>query len=181
MKTANIPSRIILIGPMGAGKTTVGLKLAEALGKTFIDSDREIEKKTGATIPLIFELEGEKGFRARECEAIDQLTTQNDVILATGGGSILDENNRKRMRERGFVIYLQAPLDQLLERTSKDKNRPLLQTADPRKTLGDIIKQREPFYLETADLIYKTSDKQIRDVISNIVTLLKKNHPQKTV
>ena len=165
---------------MGAGKTSVGLKLAEALNKKFIDSDREIEKKTGASIPLIFELEGEKGFRSRECEAIDSLTKESDIILATGGGSILDENNRKYMKERGFVIYLQAPLEQLLERTSKDKNRPLLQTADPRKTLGDIIEKREPLYLETADLIYKTSDKQIRDVITNILTLLKNIDGQKT-
>ncbi len=158
---------------MGAGKTSVGLKLAEALDKSFIDSDREIEKKTGASIPLIFELEGEKGFRARECEAIDALTKEKNVILATGGGSVLDENNRKHMKDRGFVIYLQAPLEQLLARTAKDKNRPLLQTANPRKTLGDIIEKREPLYLETADLVCKTSDKQIRDVISSILALLK--------
>lgn len=170
-----LPTRIILIGPMGAGKTSVGLKLAEALEMTFIDSDRIIEEKTGASIPLIFELEGEKGFRARECEVIEQLTNENNIVLATGGGSILYENNRKLMKERGYVIYLQAALDQLLERTGKDKNRPLLQTSDPRKTLSDILQKREPFYQDTADLIYKTSDKQIRDVISDILKLLKQN------
>lgn len=161
---------------MGAGKTSVGIKLAEALGKTFVDSDREIERKTGASIPLIFDLEGEKGFRARECEAIEQLTQENNIVLATGGGSILNENNRNFMKQRGFVIYLQAPLDQLLERTGKDKNRPLLQTADPRKTLGEIIEKREPLYIETADLIYKTSNKQIRDVIHNLVSILEKSN-----
>jgi len=163
---------------MGAGKTTIGIKLAEALNKTFIDSDREIEKKTGASIPLIFDLEGEAGFRARECDVISELTQENDIILATGGGAILDENNRKHMQDRGFVIYLQAPLDQLLERTAKDKNRPLLQTADPRKTLGDIIKKREPLYLDCADLVYKTNNKQIRDVITNIVSILSKKRKQ---
>ena len=165
---------------MGAGKTSVGIKLAEALGKTFIDSDREVEKKTGATIPLIFELEGEEGFRAREREVIDELTQEKNIVLATGGGSILDERNRKFMKERGYVIYLQAPLEQLLERTSKDKNRPLLQTEDPRKTLGDIIKNREPLYLETANLVYKTSNKQIRDVISSLLTILEKTRDKKT-
>ena len=165
---------------MGAGKTTVGLRLAEILGKQFIDSDRDIELKTGVSIPLIFELEGEQGFREREREAIEQLTNEDNIVLATGGGSILDKNNRKFMKERGFVIYLQAPLEQLLERTAKDKNRPLLQTADPRKTLGDIIEKREPFYLQTADLVYKTSNKQIRDVISNIISLLQKTKHKKT-
>ncbi|MDH5258408.1 MAG: shikimate kinase AroK [Gammaproteobacteria bacterium] len=178
--TARIPSRIILIGPMGAGKTTVGLRLAEALDKNFLDSDKEIERKTGASIPLIFELEGEQGFRNRECEAIDQLTQEENIILATGGGSILDPKNRNFMKERGYVIYLQAPLDQLLERTAKDKNRPLLQTSDPRKTLGDIIKKREPLYLQTADLVYKTNNKQIREVISNILELLAKNNQKTT-
>lgn len=158
---------------MGAGKTSVGLKLAEALNKKFIDSDKVIEEKTGASIPLIFELEGEIGFRERECETIEQLTAENDIVLATGGGSILYKNNRDFMKKRGFVIYLQATLDQLLERTRKDKNRPLLQTKNPRKTLGQILEKREPFYLNTADLIYKTSDKQIRDVISDIIKLLK--------
>jgi len=165
---------------MGAGKTSVGLRLAEALGKTFIDSDREIEKKTGASIPLIFELEGEKGFREREHEAINQLTRENNIVLATGGGSILNRENRKFMKQRGYVIYLQTPLDQLLERTAKDKNRPLLQTDNPRKTLGDIIEKREPLYLEIADLVYKTNNKQLRDVISSIVTILQSKNQQKT-
>jgi len=165
---------------MGAGKTSVGIKLAEALGKKFIDSDREIENKTGASIPLIFELEGEKGFRTRECDAIDTLTKEDNIVLATGGGSILDKNNRATMKKRGYVIYLQAPLEQLLERTSKDKNRPLLQTADPRKTLSDIIEKREPLYRQTADLVYTTNDKQIRDVINNILSLLKNIKPSES-
>jgi len=160
---------------MGAGKTSVGLKLAEALNKAFYDSDKVIEQKTGANIPLIFELEGESGFRARESETIDELTKVDNIVLATGGGSVLDEKNRAMMKQRGFIIYLQAPLDQLLKRTSKDKNRPLLQTANPRKTLSDILAKRDPLYNEIADMVYKTNDKQIRDVISDILKLLKKN------
>lgn len=167
-----IPTRIFLVGPMGAGKTTIGHKLAENLNKQFIDSDLEIEQKTGASIPLIFELEGEDGFRKRETQILEELTQQNDIILATGGGAIISKKNRALLKRTGFVIYLQAPLDQLLKRTAKDRNRPLLQTDNPRKVLAKLLEQREPFYKEVADLTFETNQKPLRDIISDITQLL---------
>lgn len=172
MTKPTFPSRIFLVGPMGAGKTTIGLKLAENLQKTFIDSDHEIEQITGATIPLIFELEGEPGFRERETRVLSSLTLKNDIVLATGGGVVIKDENRKILKQRGYVVYLQAPLDQLLERTSKDRNRPLLQTDNPRKTLSDLLEKREPFYREVADLIFETEKKPIRDIVTEITKLL---------
>lgn len=157
---------------MGAGKTTIGSKLAENLHKQFIDSDQEIERKTGATIPLIFDLEGEAGFRKRETETLATLTQQNNLVLATGGGAVISEKNRNLLKQNGFVIYLQAPLDQLLKRTAKDRNRPLLQTEDPRETLANLLRQREPFYKEVADLTYETTHKNLRDIICEITQLL---------
>jgi len=154
---------------MGAGKTTIGLKLAERLHKTFIDSDREIENKTGASIPLIFELEGEAGFRKRESEVIKDLTIKPNIVLATGGGAILQKENRQALINNGFVIYLSAPIDQLVARTSKDKNRPLLQTANPEKVLADILEKREPYYKEVADIVFETSKKSIREIIDRII------------
>ncbi|MFO8023542.1 shikimate kinase, partial [Thiohalophilus sp.] len=132
-------NNIFLIGLMGAGKTTIGRQLAQALGKEFIDSDHEIENRTGVNIPLIFELEGEQGFREREAAVIDDLTARDNVVLATGGGAVLYEQNRQHLKERGTVIYLQARVGQLLERTHKDKNRPLLQTADPEARLQALL------------------------------------------
>lgn len=154
---------------MGVGKTTIGLKLAEKLHKSFIDSDREIENKTGANIPLIFEVEGEAGFRKREADMIDELTQQHDIVLATGGGAIISESNRQRLKERGYVIYLQAPLDQLLARTAKDKNRPLLQNPNPDKVLADLMEKREPFYQDVADLVFETDKKPVREIIDQII------------
>lgn len=167
-----IPERIFLVGPMGAGKTTIGVKLADRLNKRFIDSDREIENKTGANIPLIFELEGEEGFRRREAEALSELSQLPDIVLATGGGAILREENRQAMMSNGFVIYLRAPIEQLLNRTAKDKNRPLLQTANPRKVLTEILKKREPFYQEVANLVVETNKKSIREIIDQIMDIL---------
>ena len=169
-----IPSRIFLVGPMGAGKTTIGNKLAEVLNKQFVDSDHEIEQKTGASIPLIFELEGETGFRKRESQILEDLTQKNNIILATGGGAIISEENRALLKRTGFVIYLQAPLDQLLKRTAKDRNRPLLQTENPRKVLAKLLEQREPFYKEVADLTFETNQKSLRDIVSDITQLLEK-------
>jgi len=158
---------------MGAGKTTIGTKLAECLHKQFIDSDREIELKTGADIPLIFELEGEAGFRKRESDTLAQLTQKENLVLATGGGAVIAENNRSILKQTGFVIYLQAPLEQLLERTAKDRNRPLLQTDNPRKTLANILQQREPLYKEVADITFETSNKALRDIVNDLTQLLK--------
>ena len=159
---------IFLVGLMGAGKTTIGRQLAQALGKTFIDSDHEIEARTGVNIPLIFELEGEAGFREREAAMLDELTGRQNVVLATGGGAVLREENRQHLSERGTVIYLQATVDQLLERTRKDKNRPLLQTEDPRARLSTLLQEREPLYLELADLVVNTAQGNVRSVVETL-------------
>lgn len=163
---------IIFVGPMGAGKTTIGKQLARQLGRPFYDSDRVIEERTGANIPLIFELEGEAGFRHREKTIIAELTEMNDIVLATGGGAILDPDNRDQITRQGFVIYLNAPLKQLVNRTSKDKNRPLLQTDDPRKKLEEILAVRDPLYREVADEIIETDGSPVRNVVKKLVELV---------
>lgn len=169
----NIPKRIFLVGPMGAGKTTIGRQLARTLKKEFLDSDKEIEARTGADIPLIFEKEGEAGFRLREVRMIDELTQLDDIVLATGGGAVLNEENRKHLKERGCVLYLYASLDHLFERTSKDKNRPLLQTENPRQRMQEIIEQRDPLYREVADVIVETGGQTIHYVVQQILKQLK--------
>lgn len=163
---------IFLVGLMGAGKTTIGRQLAQALNKEFIDSDHEIEARTGVNIPLIFELEGESGFRDREAAIIDELTARSNVVLATGGGAVLREENRRHLAERGRVIYLQATVDQLLERTRRDRNRPLLQTDDPRARLESLLQEREPLYLELADLVISTGQGSIPKVVDSIIRQL---------
>lgn len=142
---------------MGAGKTTVGRLLAKHFNKAFVDSDHEIEARTGASIPLIFELEGERGFRDREEALIDELSLQDNIVLATGGGAILRDATRTRLRERGLVIYLKADIRELLHRTRHDKNRPLLRTPDPKAKLQALLKEREPLYREVADIVFHSS------------------------
>lgn len=162
---------IFLVGPMGAGKTTIGRQLARKLGMQFLDSDRVIEERTGADIPLIFEKEGEDGFRKREQAVIDELTSQENLVLATGGGVILNADNRKALAQRGLVIYLHSDLKSLVERTSKDHNRPLLHTGeDPRSVLRQIMEIREPLYRETANFTVDTSNTSIRNVIQAIIS-----------
>ncbi len=136
MKT---PDNIYLVGPMGSGKTTTGRQLSKALDKPFFDCDREIESSTGANITLIFDLEGEEGFRKRESLMLEKLTSKQGIVLATGGGAILERDNRSRLVGRGFVIYLHAPLDFLVRRTARDRNLPLLQTDDPLARLEKIM------------------------------------------
>lgn len=160
---------IFFVGPMGAGKTTIGRQLARSLGRDFFDSDKEIESRTGADIPLIFELEGEAGFRARERSMIDELTSQSDIVLATGGGAILDPDNRKYLAGRGFVIYLSAPIEQLFQRTSRDTRRPLLQTENPRQKLEELLAVRDPLYREVADLVLITDNKPVRNVTTQLL------------
>ncbi|HEY5682936.1 MAG TPA: shikimate kinase AroK [Sulfuricaulis sp.] len=171
------PDNIFLIGPMGAGKSTIGRHLAELLNKDFRDSDSEIEKRTGAGIPLIFEIEGETGFRARESSILDDLTRLSNTVLATGGGAVLSEDNRKILRERGVVVYLHAPLETLLQRTRRDRHRPLLQTTDRRRTLEDILKAREPVYRQAADMVIETSHRSpvsvAREIVRKLESLLK--------
>ena len=162
------PDNIFLIGPMGAGKTTIGRQLAKLLGLNFVDSDHEIEVHTGASIPLIFEVEGEAGFRRREREMIDELTQRSSIVLATGGGAVLDIATRARLDARGQVVYLCASLEHLLKRTAKDRNRPLLQTNDPRARLQQILEQRDPLYREIADLVVDTDRCSVRATLNTI-------------
>lgn len=160
---------IFLIGPMGSGKTTVGRQLAKALGYEFLDSDQEIERRTGATIPWIFDIEGEVGFRKREAQVIDDLTQRHDIVLATGGGAVLDVQNRAHLKSRGCVVYLVADVDKLVARTAKDTNRPLLRTEDPRKKLESLMEIREPLYREVAHLVIDTGARTLRSTISRIL------------
>lgn len=162
------PVNVFLVGPMGVGKSTIGRLLATQLNMPFYDSDREIEFVTGADIPWIFDVEGEKGFRIREARMIDTLTQRKGIILATGGGAILDPNSRHFLHSRGTVVYLRASVAQQLERTGKDKNRPLLQTENPLAKIKELIKIREPLYRETAHLIIDTSRRSPRSVSSEI-------------
>jgi shikimate kinase len=159
---------IFLIGLMGVGKTTIGRKLAEKLGKTFLDCDREIEERTGVTIELIFEIEGEEGFRRRESAVLDELTARSNVVIATGGGAVLGPENREWLKERGTVVYLNAPVKILAGRTQADRKRPLLQTEDRLARLTELLREREPFYLEIADVIINTDDLPMRKVVDSI-------------
>jgi len=168
---------IFLIGPMGVGKTTIGRVLAEQLNLDFYDTDREIEASTGADIPWIFDVEGEAGFRVREAKMIAELTARRGIVLATGGGSVLAEENRKFLRERGFVVYLRASLSQQLERTSRDRNRPLLQTPDPAARIAELMKIRDPLYRETADIVVDTNRRSPRMVSQEIIKRLENNEP----
>lgn len=165
-------ANIFLVGLMGAGKTTVGRALARKLNKRFIDCDHEIEARTGVSIPLIFEIEGEASFRQREAEVIRDLTGLDDVVLATGGGAILRPENRAHLKARGTVIYLRASIASILLRTSHDKNRPLLQTADPRQTIERLASEREPYYLEVADLVIETGRPNVQLLVQSIVSQL---------
>lgn len=165
---------IFLIGLMGTGKTTVGRQLARKLKMEFYDSDRVIEEHTGADIPLIFEKEGEAGFRAREAAIIDELTQKKNIVLATGGGAILNADNRNHLINRGTVFYLKSNLKTLVERTSKDKNRPLLQGEEHvEDILKRLLEQRGPLYEETADYIIETANNSIHSVIQAIIKHLK--------
>lgn len=164
---------VILVGPMGAGKSTIGRQLATILNYDFYDSDHEIEARTGADIPWIFDVEGEAGFRKRESSMIDELTQLDGVVIATGGGAITHEINRKNLATRGVVVYLRTSVEQQLERTARDRNRPLLQTDEPRKVLTELMKVRGPLYEEVADIVVDTGDGGIRDVAQHIVNMLK--------
>jgi 3-dehydroquinate synthase len=162
-------NNIFLVGLMGAGKTTIGRLLARRLNMAFIDSDHEIEARTGASIPWIFEIEGEASFRRREADVIRELTAQSGIVLATGGGAVLDPASRALLAERGTVVYLRASVNSILQRTAHDRNRPLLQTADPRKKLEDLTAQREPLYREIADLVIDTGRPNVQSMVQTIL------------
>jgi shikimate kinase len=157
---------------MGAGKSTVGRQLAEALRMEFVDSDHEIQRRTGVDIPTIFEFEGEEGFRNREQAVLDELTAREGIILATGGGAVLREVNRLHLSSRGFVVYLQCTPGQQFERTRRDKNRPLLQTDNPLERLKSLMRIREPLYRQTADLVICTEGRNSQSVVREIIKCL---------
>jgi shikimate kinase len=162
------PGNIYLVGLMGAGKTSVGRVLARRLRKVFIDSDHEIEQRTGVRIPVIFEIEGEAGFRRREAAVVQELVRQSDIVLATGGGAVLDPDTRQVLHASGTVIYLRADPRELWMRTRHDRNRPLLRTSDPLARLEELHSQRDPLYRETAHLIVDTGSQAIRSLVARI-------------
>lgn len=157
---------------MGAGKSTIGRQLAKSLKRSFFDSDKEIEKRTGVSISWIFEMEGEEGFRVREQKVISELTGLKDIVLATGGGAILAEENRKALRSQGHVVYLAASEEQLLKRTAKDKTRPLLQTENPQQQIIDLLEKRDPLYRNVADVVLRTGDQSIQHTVSDVIKQL---------
>jgi shikimate kinase len=163
---------VFLVGLMGAGKTTVGRMLARRLGKQFYDADHEIERRTGVRIAVIFEIEGEAGFRAREAQMMEQLTALNDVVMATGGGAVLAAANRARLAERGFVIYLHGQPRDLYHRTRHDKSRPLLQTGNPLAKLEELHRIRDPLYREVADLVVDTGRQSVSTLVSQLLQRL---------
>ena len=159
---------IFLVGPMGVGKTTIGSHLARKLKYEFVDSDTEIEKRTGASISLIFDIEGEDGFRKREAQMIEELTQRNHIVLSTGGGSVIDEVSRQHLRSRGYVVYLKASVDILHERLKKSRNRPLMETDDKQKVIEELLQEREPLYQAVADITIVTDGRTAQDVARDI-------------
>lgn len=166
-------SNVYLIGPMGSGKTAVGRQLARLLHLSFYDSDVEIERRTGVDIPYIFEKEGESGFRDRECEVIDSLTQLQNVVVATGGGAVLRDQNRACLAQRGRVVYLKTGIAQQLERTRHGRQRPLLYTDDPEARLRELMAQRAPLYESLASITVETDGRHVRTVADEIVQLLR--------
>ncbi len=163
---------IYLVGPMGAGKSTIGRVLAAELHLSFRDSDKVIEDRTGADIPWIFDMEGEEGFRDRESAVLDELSKGQDVVIATGGGIILRTQNREMMRSSGYVCYLTASIEQLVERTARDKKRPLLQVENPRQNIIDLVALRDPLYREAADFVINTDRRSPKLVAQEIAGLV---------
>ena len=162
------PKNIFLVGPMGAGKSAVGRHLARTLHLNFVDSDDEVEARTGVDIAFIFEKEGDEGFRKREAAAIDDLTKMDNVVLATGGGAVMDADNRSHLGGRGFVVYLYTSVDQQVARTKKGRERPLLEGGNRREILEELLAKRDPLYREIADLIVETDGRKVHSVANEI-------------
>lgn len=169
---------LILVGPMGAGKSTIGRLLAKELHLPFKDSDKEIEVRTGADIPWIFDVEGEQGFREREQAVIADLCREDGLVLATGGGAVLRQENREALHAGGWVVYLHASVEQQLERTARDRNRPLLRTANPGQVLRELLAIRDPLYREIADVIIETDQRPPRMVVQEILSRLEQLPPR---
>ena len=165
-------SSVFLVGLMGAGKTSVGRALAKHLGKAFFDTDQEIERLTGVRISVIFDIEGEAGFRARESKVLADLTQQDNIVLSTGGGIVLSEHNRRLLTGRGTVVYLRAAVADLAARTRSDKNRPLLRNGDPLAILQALYEQRDPLYREVADLIVDTGSQSVSILVRKLAAQL---------
>ena len=163
---------IFLVGMMGAGKTTVARLLAGRLNRTFIDADLELERRCGVKVPVIFEIEGEAGFRNREAAILEELTARSGIVLATGGGAVLRQENRQRLASRGVVIYLRAQPHDLHMRTRHDKNRPLLATPDPQKRLEELFLERDPLYREVAHLVIDTGRQGVQILVKQILATL---------
>lgn len=160
---------LVLVGMMGSGKTTMGRSLARHLGKAFVDSDEEIIKRTGVTVPHIFDIEGEPGFRLRETAAIRDLVKNENMVLATGGGAVLTEQNRALLQQNGIVIYLKASVHDLWQRTRHDRNRPLLQSGDPHAKLMELFQQRDPLYQQVADIIVQSGKQSAHTLMLHLV------------
>ncbi len=169
---------LILVGPMGAGKSTIGRLLAKELHLPFKDSDKEIEVRTGADIPWIFDVEGEQGFREREQAVLGDLCQEDGLVLATGGGAVLRQANREALRAGGRVIYLHTSVEQQLERTARDRNRPLLRTANPEQVLRELMATRDPLYREIADVIIETDQRPPRMVVQEVLSRLEQLPPR---
>lgn len=159
---------VYLVGPMGSGKTTIGSRLASRLGFTFYDCDHEIEARTGASVNLIFEIEGESGFREREHRMLEELTAREGVLVATGGGAMTEESNRALLRNSGIVVYLQTPVEHQLQRLRRDKSRPLLQTEDRRSRLEEMARVRNPQYESVAHLVFPARSRSIDRAVNQI-------------
>ena len=166
-------NNIILVGPMGSGKTTIGRRLSESLNLDFFDSDLEIIDTTGVSIDHIFDVEGEKGFRTRECDVLKKLCNMPNIVLATGGGAVMLEENRELIKKAGSVVYLSSSVDQILRRTAKSKTRPLLEKSNNRrKTITSILEARDSLYKEVSSLIINTNGKKLNEVIDEIIEAL---------
>jgi shikimate kinase len=163
-----LPQNLFLVGPMGAGKSAVGRQLARLLHFDFVDSDDEIERRTGVDIAFIFEKEGEEGFRTRETKVLDELSQRQGIVLATGGGAVMNPENRNRLGARGYVIYLHTTVQQQLQRTNRGRTRPLLENADPEQVLTELMEIRDPLYREIADLTVETDGRHVKEVAAEI-------------
>lgn len=169
------PQRIYLIGPMGAGKSTIGRYLATELKQDFVDTDNEIESRCGADIQWIFDVEGEEGFRARETQLLEEMAERSQCVIATGGGIVIKERSRQILQSSGYVVYLHTTIEQQLERTSRDKKRPLLQVDDPRAVIEALMVEREPYYRDLADVVVETDRRTTKKVSAEIIASLEQS------